>query len=229
MARRARAKAKAAPKARRRAAGARRAPAGEAARPRRAAGTDGVEAAAVSAALALAERGPWSQMTLADIAREAGLSLAALLAELPSKTAVLMAFQRRLDRAVLAGGEVTEGSARDRLFELLMRRFEALKPHRKALKSIAMAAPHDPASLICGWGRLLHAMTTTLTLAGLPAQGLRGLLRAEGLALLYGSVLPVFLGDDSRDLSRTMAALDVRLRRIDAVMGWFRSRAKPEE
>lgn len=222
MARRARAKAKTAPKAKPRAAGARRARPGAAARSRRVTGAEAVEAAAVTAALALAERRSWSQVTLADIAREAGLSLAVLLAELPSKTAVLAAFQRRIDREVLAGGEVGDASARDRLFELLMRRFEALKPHRQALKSILMAAPHDPASVICGWSGLLHAMITTLALAGLPAEGLGGLFRAKWLALIYGSVLPVFFADGTRDLSRTMAALDARLRRVEEVVNWAR-------
>lgn len=193
-----------------------------------AAGGDSLEEAAVAAAMALAERQPWARVTLGDIAEEAGLSLAALMQAFPSKTAVLTAFQRGIDRAVLQAGEVGEGSARDRLFELLMRRLEALKPHRKALASIAAAAPHDPVGVLCGWGRLLHAMSTTLALAGLSADGLRGLIRVKGLAGIYGSVLPVFLRDDSDDLTRTMAALDSRLQRIETVINWVRGRTKPE-
>jgi AcrR family transcriptional regulator len=186
------------------------------------------EEAAVAAALALAERQPWTRVTLGDIAEEAGLPLAALMQAFPSKTAVLTAFQRGIDRAVLEAGEVGEGSARDRLFELLMRRLEALKPHRKALASIAAAAPHDPVGVLCGWNRLMHSMSTTLALAGLSGDGLRGLIRVKGLAGLYGSVLPVFLRDESDDLTRTMAALDGRLQRIETVINWIRGRAKPE-
>ncbi|QEX21039.1 hypothetical protein FRZ61_09590 [Hypericibacter adhaerens] len=181
---------------------------------------------AVDAALALAERQPWARITLTDIASEAGFSLAALMQEFPSKAAILAAFQRGIDQAVLAAGEVGEGSARDRLFELLMRRLEALKPHRKALASIAAAAPQDPAGILCGWGRLLHAMGTTLTLAGLSAEGLPGLVRAKGLAAIYGSVLPVFWRDESADLSRTMAALDGRLQRVETAMSWLRGLSK---
>ena len=192
------------------------------------AGGDSLEEAAVAAALALAERQPWTRVTLGDIAEEAGLSLAALMQVFPSKTAVLAAFQRGIDRVVLEAGEVGEGSPRDRLFELLMRRLEALKPHRKALASIAAAAPHDPVGVLCGWGRLLHSMSTTLTLAGLSAEGLRGLIRVKGLAGIYGSVLPVFLRDESDDLTRTMAALDGRLQRIESVMNWIRGRIQPE-
>ncbi|MGH6940315.1 TetR family transcriptional regulator [Hypericibacter sp.] len=193
-----------------------------------AANADSLEEAVVAAAMALAERQPWTRVTLGDIAEEAGLPLAALMLAFPSKTAVLTAFQRGIDRAVLQAGEVGEGSARDRLFELLMRRLEALKPHRKALASIAAAAPHDPVGVICGWSRLLHSMSTALALAGLSADGLQGMIRLKGLAGLYGSVLPVFLRDDSDDLTRTMAALDGRLQRIETVINWFRGRIKPE-
>jgi AcrR family transcriptional regulator len=183
---------------------------------------------AVEAALGLAEREPWARITLGDIAEEAGLSLAVMMPHLPSKTAVLGAFQRGIDRVVLEGGDVGEGSVRDRLFELLMRRLEALKPYRKALASVAAAAPHDPAGVACGWSRLLHSMRLTLTLAGLSTEGLRGLIRMKGLTALYGSVLPVFWRDESADLSRTMAALDSRLQRIETVMNWVQRRPKTD-
>jgi AcrR family transcriptional regulator len=187
-----------------------------------------IERAAVDAALTLAERGPWGRVTLSDIAEEAGLPLARLMQALPSKIAVLSAFQRGIDRTVLEAGEAGEGSARDRLFELLMRRLESLKPHRKALASIAAAAPQDPLGVACGWNRLLHSMSMTLTLAGLSAEGLPGLIRAKGLAAIYGSVLPVFWRDESADLTRTMAALDGRLQRIETVMNWCRGPSKTE-
>jgi hypothetical protein len=38
----------------------------------------------------------------------------------------------------------------------------------------------------------------------------------------------VFLRDESDDLTRTMAALDGRLQRIETVINWIRGRAKPE-
>jgi AcrR family transcriptional regulator len=187
-----------------------------------------IEQAAVAAALTLAEGGPWARVTLGDIAAEAGIPLARLMQEFSSKTAVLGAFQRGIDRILLEAGEVGEGSARDRLFELLMRRLEALRPHRKALASIAAAAPQDPLGVVCGWSRLLHSMSMTLALAGISAEGLPGLIRAKGLAVVYGSVLPVFWRDESADLSRTMAALDDRLQRIETILTWLKGRSRAE-
>jgi hypothetical protein len=69
-------------------------------------------------------------------------------------------------------------------------------------------------------------MGATLTLAGLSAEGLPGLIRAKALAMIYSSVLPAFWRDESADLSRTMAALDGRLQRIEAVISWCQSRPR---
>ncbi len=52
-----------------------------------------------------------------------------------------------------------------------------------------------------------------LTAAGIGASGPRGMLRAQGLALLFGSVLRTWVRDDDPGLARTMAALDRALGR----------------
>src|SRR5215510_13910584 len=56
----------------------------------------------VDAALRLIAEKGWRLTTVADIAAAAGLGLAATLPRFPTKTHVLAAFQRRLDRATLA-------------------------------------------------------------------------------------------------------------------------------
>ncbi len=52
-----------------------------------------------------------------------------------------------------------------------------------------------------------------LTAAGINASGPRGMMRAQGLALLFGSVLRTWIRDDDPGLARTMAALDRALAR----------------
>jgi hypothetical protein len=47
-----------------------------------------------------------------------------------------------------------------------------------------------------------------LTAAGIGTQGPRGMLRAQGAALLFGRVLAVWVDDEEPGLDRTMAALD---------------------
>jgi AcrR family transcriptional regulator len=202
--------------------------AGAGARTRRGgAGTAGASGDAksriVAAALKLAAERRWCAVTLGDIAKAARMPIAELLAALPSKPAILAELQRQTDRIAL-GGDPAEGDARERLFELLMRRFDALAPHRAGLRSIARAAPVDPLGTACAYGQLLHSMRLMLAGAGLPADGLAGMVAAPAVAGIYLSVMPVFLAEEETDQARTMAALDRRLRRLDQAAGWLKAR-----
>src|ERR1700730_1833993 len=69
----------------------------------------------IDTALNLAAEKGWRDLALADIAQAAGISLAELYALHPSKQAILDAYRRGIDRAVLADAEVPEGTAKDRL------------------------------------------------------------------------------------------------------------------
>lgn len=147
------------------------------------------------------------------------MSLAEMHTHLRSRGAILGACLRHFDRIALGGPTPDKGDKpKDRLFELLMRRFEALRPHRKAIRSIAWDSIGDPAALLA-LKRLLISMGWMLEAASVPTAGLAGLVRRRVLALAYLSVLVVFLRDESRDLSKTMAALDRRLSLIEPVFG----------
>ena len=131
---------------------------------------------------------------------------------------MLAAFHRRVDRAALAGAGDAGEPPRDRLFDALMRRFDALAPHRAALRAILRDSLGDPAALL-GAPALLFSMAWMLESAGLSAAGWRGRMRVHVLAGLYLSLFRVFLEDDGTDLAKTMAALDRRLRRVEAWLG----------
>jgi len=172
----------------------------------------------LDAALALAAERDWRGIGLAEIAQKAGLSLAEGYAAGPSKLHLLGALNRRVDRAALAATPEAEGLPRERLFDLLMRRFDALQPHRPALRSMLRGSLGDPAALLAA-PALLRSMAWMLEAAGIGAAGWRGVLRIHVLAGVYLSVLRVFLGDESVDLAATMAALDRRLRAVEGVLG----------
>jgi AcrR family transcriptional regulator len=172
----------------------------------------------VDAALRLAERQGWRRTGLAEIAAEAGLSLAEAYAACPSKPAILAEFHRRIDRAALAEAGDAAEPTRDRLFDLLMRRFDALAPHRGALRAILRDSLGDPAALLAV-PALLCSMGWMLEAAGVSAAGWQGRLRTQVLAGAYLAVFRAFLEDDSADLARTMAALDRRLRGVGSWLG----------
>jgi AcrR family transcriptional regulator len=149
------------------------------------------------------------------IARRAGLTLADCRAEFRSVLAVLAAYTKEIDRRVLAGGDAdtAEEPPRERLFDVLMRRLEALAPHKAAIRSLARSATRDPALAVALNGLAVRSMQWMLTAADVGAAGPKGILRGQGIALLYASVLRTWLDDDDPGLARTMAALDRGLAR----------------
>jgi AcrR family transcriptional regulator len=178
--------------------------------------------AIVSATMGLAAERDWREIGLTDIAEAAGVSLAELLTHYPSKLAILDGFTREIDRRVLAGFEPESDSVstRDRLFDVLMRRFDTLEPHKAAIGRIAGAACRDPLVGLAVGGGMLRSMGLMLEAAGVASDGLRGLVRRNGLAAFYAATLRDWFKDDTADKSRTMAALDGRLRRAE---GWANS------
>src|SRR5215468_6476709 len=175
---------------------------------------------AIAAALRLAAERGWADLALADIAAEAKLSLAELYATYPSKAAILIALSREVDRQVVAGlDEGGEESTRDRLFDLIMKRFDALAPYREGLAAVARDAGRDPVAALCGMGQLARSMGLMLEAAGASSSGLIGALRTKALGAIYLATMRDWFRDDSTDKARTMAALDARLRRAE---GWAR-------
>ncbi len=165
----------------------------------------------VTAMMRLAAERPWDEVTIRDIADGAGMSLVELRKEFPSKVAILSAFGRATDDAVLdrAPRPQPGQSARDRIFDVIMTRFDVLTPYKAALKSIMASRPMD----IELGRRLMASQAWMLHAAGVPTDGISGLSRVAGLTSIYASVLDTWLEDDDPGLARTMAALDRRLKR----------------
>lgn len=162
----------------------------------------------------IAGRG-WRTLALADIAAATGLTLAQLYARFPSKRAVLAAFERRLNERTLTGPASAEDSIRDRLFELVMRRLDALAPHKAAVRALVRDLPWDPAVALCGGPRFMNAMRWMAESAGVDTGGVAGMLRVKGLAAVYLATLRAWLTDDSTDNTKTMAALDRALKQAE--------------
>ena len=182
----------------------------------------------IEAALKLAAEKGWRDLALADIAEAAGLSIGALYAQYPSKSAILAGYSRDIDAAVLAetDGEQAGESPKNRLFDLLMRRFDKLDGHKAGLLRIAEDTGRDPLSLVCSLANLERSMAAMLEAAGLSTTGLRGVLRIKGLSAVYLAGLRAWFRDDSADKAKTMAALDKALGRAERVAGGLNCRQK---
>ncbi|HYD31734.1 MAG TPA: TetR/AcrR family transcriptional regulator [Azospirillaceae bacterium] len=178
----------------------------------------------IDTALRLAAERGWKHTTLFDIAAETGVSLVEVYRLFPTRGALLAGLFRRVDAEVLVGTvEVdAEETVRDRLFDVLMRRFDALEPCRPGIAAIVRDLRADPFLVARLWPAFIRSMAWMLRAAGVDPAGASGLLQAGGLGTIYLTVLRVWLDDDTPDKARTMAALDARLRRLEGVMGGFR-------
>ena len=162
----------------------------------------------------IAEKG-YADVALRDVAQAAGLGFADLYRLYPDKLSLAAAFMARIDAEVLAGTPSSndpEETARDRLFDVMMRRYDALKPHRAALRALRRAGTRDPMLAIAMGPPLRRSMAAMLEAASLSSEGLPGALRQNGLLAIHYAVSRVFDRDESQDLSKTMAALDNRLK-----------------
>ena len=175
---------------------------------------DTFDQALIASAFTLTAEQGWSAVSVAEAARQAGLPLETARARFPNRDAILMRFGRLADQAALAGA-TTDGPARDRLFDVVMRRFDALQLHRAGISALLRGLPTHPA-LALGLGLATQAsMAWMLEAAGVVATGWRGMLRVQGLNAVWLYTLRAWLADDSADLSGTMAALDRALGRAE--------------
>ena len=190
--------------------------------------------------MALAAERPWHEVTLEALAERSSLTLSGLRAAYDGRVAILADFVRRIDERVLAGmdADMAGEARRERLFDLLFSRLEALGPHRQAIRNLGEAARRDPL-LALELNRIVTvSMAWMLNAAGIPATGAMGLARAQGLALVWARVMRVWLDDDDAGLARTMATLDAQLRqaerrarrlgRLGRIVGGFRRQPFPK-
>src|SRR5271166_1695588 len=175
----------------------------------------------IDAALGLIATEGWRRLSLAAIAARAELPIVQVYRVFRSKQAILRGLSRRIDEAVLAdppAGEADE-RPRDRLFDLLMRRFDALHPHKSALEVLRRELAGDPVAAVCAGAALLRSMRWMLEAAEVSTGGLCGAVAVKLSCGAYLSAMRIWLRDDSPDLARTMAALDARLRRLERWLG----------
>ena len=175
----------------------------------------------IDAALRLIAEQGWRHLALGAIAAEADLPILAVYRHFGSRLAILCGFFRRIDEVVLAAPIEAEADARprDQVFDLLMRRFDALGPYRDAMLVLGRELPTEPCAALAVGARLVRSIAWMLEAAGISAAGVRGAVATKLTTAAYVATMRVWLRDDSPDLAATMAALDRRLRGIERWLG----------
>lgn len=182
--------------------------------------------AGVDALFRLLAHKAWPDVTLAAVAAEAGESETALRRHFRCRQSLLDAFSEQIDLdtlIALGAPEAHGASQRDRLFEVLMARIDALEPYRDALifqrehlgRTLLSSVLKLPAYGVLQQLRLERSMAKMLRLAGGETGGPAGYIRVRALVVLWTTVLWQWLQDDSEERGKTMGALDKALGRAE--------------
>ena len=127
-----------------------------------------------------AERG-WPRVSVVQAARDADLPLDRARRRFPGRCVVLLRFGSLADQAALALAP-NEGSPRDLLFDILMRRIDFLQRHRAGVLALLRHLPADPPTALALAAANLCSMGWMLEGAGISARGPRGAAAPQGSA-----------------------------------------------
>ena len=169
----------------------------------------------IEAVMELAAEREWDDFGLTDIATRAGVSLSEFRDAFPSKGAVLSGFARKIDHLVLAqtGDIGVDEAPRERVFDVLMRRLDAMAPYKLGLQGVVDWVRRDPLSAAALNGVVTNSMRFMLAAAGVDVEGGLATVKLQGLVFAWGRILDVWFEDDEPGQARTMAALDKELSR----------------
>lgn len=179
----------------------------------------------VEAALVLSEEKGWHEFGFLDLSQKLDCPLADLYLEFSDKMDVLYELGRMIDRKVLEGFSVDDiddsVSSKDRLFEILMERFDVLNEYRGGFISIITSFKYDPKQALISVPHLGKSMAWMLEVAGISTHGIRGAVKVLGLSGVYVHALRAWMDDETFDMSKTMAALDVGLSKAEVFVEKF--------
>lgn len=184
----------------------------------------------------VAETG-WRGFSFAELANRSTLSMMTIREAFSGRAGLLDALNQRLDQAMLAvePDDLDELPPRDRVFELIMSRIEAMAPLKQGLGRLIRDARFDPELVVMTACRLDRSLSWLQDAAGLDCgQGgslfreIRSRFHRRVLGAVYLQTLNVWSEDDSTDLAKTMASLDKQLRRVESLAGLASSKRAKE-
>lgn len=165
----------------------------------------------------------WPGLTMGRLAAAAGVPLATLRERFPSRLDALILHGRLMDKAVLDGTVSGQGgAARDRLFDVLMRRLDAMQPHRAGILRFLTDMRRDPSLAALLGPQLSLSMRWMLDAAEIGGGAGQRRALALGLVGVWLAAVRAWTEDESEDLGPTMAALDRALDRAEQVARTFR-------
>lgn len=168
------------------------------------------------------EKEGWKSFTFAKASQASGIPLSTFKKHFNAPADVMIHLFQKIDRDVLEHHVASENlSKKDRIFEILMERFDAATPYKPVLRRFWhdwLHSPDDFPSLTC---QGYSSMTWMLEAVGLNPRGISGIIRVQALTTLYVLTLRTWFDDDSPDLGKTMTFLDKGLSKMEQAAAWL--------
>lgn len=177
---------------------------------------------AIEALMSLVADNGWKAVELPQVAEKAGMPLSALRDLYPSKGAMLAGFGRMLDKVVIenANPDLVGEPARERMFDLVMRRLDAMAPYKAALLEIRRAIRGDVVSAAALNQSALNSWRYLLGSVGIPVEDELGMLKIQGAVIVFARTADVWLDDADETMARTMATLDKEIKNGERILGF---------
>ncbi|MEM8617103.1 MAG: hypothetical protein AAGF20_09230 [Pseudomonadota bacterium] len=178
----------------------------------------------IPAALSLAETDGWNSLTVSAVVAEAKLTLKDVGGPLV-KDELSAAVDPYFDTAMAEGSFDPDETARTRLFDVIMMRFEKMEDHRDGLMAFMRWRDRSLAGLNLRVRARKATARWALTCVGLDRSGpLPTGLQVVGLGLVLARAERAWRQETSADLTRTMAALDAALLQAEERVTWLARR-----
>lgn len=171
---------------------------------------DRPDAAMLELAIARIETVGWTGYSVFDLEVDEDVPVAQLLEAVGDRRAIIKTLGRHGDAAMLAVDleDLQDMTPRERVFELIMRRLDALAFARPVLRDLSRDRQPDVA--LVALGSLAVLVRRLSQVAGLPATA-EGAWTAVQLGRVYVQTGRIWLDDVSDDKAATLAELDKRL------------------
>ncbi len=180
----------------------------------------------VRAALKLAETEKWGTLSLAAIAQEAGLTLKDFHG-IADKDDLTAAVETLFDAGMSEGSIDPDETARTRLFDVIMMRFEAMEEVRDGALSYLRWRDRSLEGLTLRIKARAASARWALACAGLDGSSKipRGV-QIASMGWVFSKAERAWRQEMSEDLSQTMAALDAELIKLEERIEWLQSRGR---
>jgi hypothetical protein len=168
----------------------------------------------IQSMLDLAQTRAWNDISIEEIFENADCNKDIARALYDTKLDIFALYGRSVDLKLaenMDGAFSGDESLKDRLFDIMMERFDILNENRAAVVSILNGMTLDPKKGISAFMRSCESIEMMMNLADIDSYGWKGSARTIALSGIYLKVLRDWVSDDSADMAATMASLDKAL------------------